>query len=247
MNFNKCLINNFRSLRILGLQFIKYKIAYLTGSICKIKPKCFKKSIELRMGTSDYLVFEQIVTNKSYEFEIGFTPMTIIDCGANIGLASIYFANKYPNANILAIESASSNYDMLVKNTSDYHKITCINKGVWYKSCFLEIDNIDNSNWGMGVKETNRITNLHAVSILDLITEYHISQIDILKIDIEGSEKVLFENDSDLWLPFVRVLVIELHDRIKKGCSNSLFRALFPYEYELEIKGDNLIIIFQHN
>ena len=39
-----------------------------------------------------------------------------IDAGANIGLTSIYFANKFPNAKIVALEPEIDNYIILQKN-----------------------------------------------------------------------------------------------------------------------------------
>jgi hypothetical protein len=71
--------------------------------------------------------------------------------------------------------------------------------------------------------------------------QHQCEKIDILKIDIEGSEKELFESDYETWLPKVTTLIIELHDRMREGSSLSFFRALTKYNFRLAVKGENLI------
>jgi predicted O-methyltransferase YrrM len=44
----------------------------------------------------------------------------ILDCGANIGLSSIWFARKYPRATVIAVEPESENFRMLTMNTAEY-------------------------------------------------------------------------------------------------------------------------------
>jgi len=44
----------------------------------------------------------------------------IIDCGANIGCASVWFATQYPKARILAVEPDPDNFRMLVRNSKPY-------------------------------------------------------------------------------------------------------------------------------
>lgn len=231
-----------RTQKMSDLEYIKRELTSLVNSVCKMKTEKYPKKVELRTGTSDYLVFEQVFSLGAYNMELDFTPNIIIDCGANIGLSSIYFANIYPNANIIAIEPEKSNFDMLVRNTYRYPNIICLQKGIWFKPCFLEIIDSTVLNWAFMVKESNKKTNMEAVSILNLIEKYELPQIDILKIDIEGSEKELFENEPELWLPYVKILVIELHDRLKKGCSQALFTALTPYRYNMRVEGDILFI-----
>lgn len=244
--FLKVLIKIAYVTSVLRWQCFKYIIAYFTCSSCKIKPKGFDEKIELRTGTSDYPVFEQVFAYKAYYMNCDITPNFIIDCGANIGLTSIYLSNKYPEAKIIAIEPEKSNYDMMIRNTRRYPNITCLHKGIWKRSCFLEIVDMNVTNQSFMVKESDKKTNVLAVSIPDLISEYKISQIDILKLDIEGSEKEIFEDHPEIWLPFVNILIVELHDRCKNGCSEALFKALVPYQYNVQVKGDNLFIYFHH-
>ena len=68
--------------------------------------------------------------------------------------------------------------------------------------------------------------------------------IDILKIDIERSEKKIFA-DSNVhnWLNKVKVLIIELHDRYKKGGSYYFFKAISKYYWHFTFRGENLIFI----
>ena len=60
-----------------------------------------------------------------------------------------------------------------------------------------------------------------------------------------GSEKTVFEHNYESWLPFVKVLVIELHDRMVKGASSAVFEAIGKYDFSFGIKGEN--IVFSNN
>jgi hypothetical protein len=81
-----------------------------------------------------------------------------------------------------------------------------------------------------------------------LIKKYGIEQIDICKIDIETSEKYLFADDYEIWLAKVKMLIIELHDWMEKGCSKPVFEAVNKSfaEYEFALMGES-VIFFQGN
>lgn len=59
---------------------------------------------QLRKNTTDYDTFEQVFLQQQYAIRIPFVPQFIIDGGANIGLASAYFAHRFPAATIIAVE-----------------------------------------------------------------------------------------------------------------------------------------------
>ena len=99
--------------------FVKIKI----GLTNNIKLKNIEHKIALRPNTSDVTTFKHIFAHGDYDISIKPEPKLIIDAGANIGLASIYFANRYPSAKIIAVELAPSNFQVLLKNTSHYNQI----------------------------------------------------------------------------------------------------------------------------
>ncbi|MBA3753687.1 MAG: hypothetical protein H0X01_06045 [Nitrospira sp.] len=65
--------------------------------------------IFLRAGTSDVLVFIQIFIDGELDFPMPEEPSSIVDAGANIGLASLYFAQRFQKAKIVALEVDQSN------------------------------------------------------------------------------------------------------------------------------------------
>ena len=77
-----------------------------------------------------------------------------------------------------------------------------------------------------------------------LLADSGFNEIDLLKIDIEGAEKEIFAApDVDDWLSKVNVLTIELHDRMKRGCSYAFFKAISKYNWFFTFRGENLIFI----
>lgn len=202
--------------------------------------------IRLRKNSSDFSIFKQVFLNNEYDFSLPVEPEVIIDCGANVGLTSVYFAWKYKKANIFCIEPDESNFILLKKNTFNYNNIKCLNYGIWNKSTFLKVINPDEGNSSFRLEETSdKKHGIESITIHDLLKVLDVGIVDVLKIDIEGSEMEIFSNGYEAWLPKVRVLVIELHDRFKPGASKAFFKAISMFNFHVEIKGENLICINQ--
>ena len=136
------------------------------GILLVSKSRMFRKTIEvsvqtegiryplyLRLRTSDVSLFEEIILNEEYSLKIFKSPRIIIDAGANIGLSSVFFANKYPDSKILAIEPEHTNFEMLKKNAFHYSNIIPINKALWKDNGKLCIYNPGTDKWGYQTRQ----------------------------------------------------------------------------------------------
>jgi hypothetical protein len=85
-----------------------------------VKSKLLKRRIWVRPRSSDWAVVMKVLSNREYSFETDNDfPAFIVDAGANIGMATLYFAWKYPAARIAAIEPEASNLEILRRNCED--------------------------------------------------------------------------------------------------------------------------------
>src|SRR6202012_3041239 len=84
--------------------------------------------------------------DKEYNINIGFEPKFIIDGGANIGMASVYFKNRYPKATIIAIEPDKGNAEILNANVAGYDNIFVKQAGLWSKKIKSKV--VDKHDWG---------------------------------------------------------------------------------------------------
>ncbi len=203
----------------------------------------FKEPIYLRHNTSDVKTFDKIFLDDEYDFDPGQQPGVIIDAGANIGAASIYFALKYPNAMIISLEPENSNFNMLKKNSRKYNNIHCLNKALWHTKEPLYIKNpeANKESFEIQTQDLNHGNDIiEGISINDLMADFKTNHIDILKIDIEGSEKEVFSNNTE-WLSKVGLIFIEFHDRKKIGCRESFSKAIKNHVVQIKNKGETTI------
>lgn len=235
--------------QLFGLIGLWYWLATKTGIIRKPYPVLARHSgfdhpIHLRLNTSDIKVFQHVVLEDEYDVSLFKAPNTIIDAGANIGLSSLQFARKYPQALILAVEPEYSNYELCCSNVKPYPNIIPINAALWNKDTEIAIVDPGLDKWGFQVTDANTSLSpkkVKAVSVDSLIKKYELNTIDILKVDIEGAEKEVFDN-SDAWIDKVSLIIIEVHDRIKLGCTDSLNHATKMFVYRQEISSCNFIL-----
>jgi Methyltransferase FkbM domain len=86
---------------------------------------------------------------------------------------------------------------------------------------------------------------VNAITVADVIRDYNLDRIDLLKVDIEGSEKEAFA-DPGSWIALVDAICMEFHDRFKAGCSRSFFKAVEDFPVE-SWRGENVLVARQRS
>lgn len=216
-------------------------VAFISIQIFRIK----HGSLIIRKNTTDISVYKSIFILNEFKIKnTEFSPKFIIDAGAYTGLSSLYFSLNYPKSEIVALEPETSNFEVLSKNSSNKKNIKIIKAGLWYKNAFLKIINGKNE-WGHKVIEVSEIEkyDVEGISIDSILKNSKYSYIDIIKIDIEGAEKEIFDKGNNQWIEKTNIIIIELHDRFKPGCKDSLYNALNIIEWNIYQKGEKIILI----
>ena len=197
-----------------------------TGRLHKLSIPGMASPISIRPGTSDILAFNQIFLNQQNPLNFLPNASVIIDGGANIGFFTLQVKHKYPRANIYCIEPDPENFTILQKNVSGYAGIQCLQVGLWNRDTRLKVfDKFGKGKWAMVVEEDLE-GGVPALSIDSLMSQNGLERIDILKLDIETSEKFLFASNYEKWLPKTKVILIEFHDWMLEGCSRPFFEAI---------------------
>jgi FkbM family methyltransferase len=214
------------------------------------KNKMFPYPIILRDNYSDKAIFKQVFLEQQYNLKEDTLPSrvtTILDGGGNIGLAAVYFARLYPEAEIVTVEPESNNFGILEQNTSFYRNISCIKGGIWHTNEPLHILDADAMAGSFAVGSgSGQGAFIPGMTIDSIVREKGWGRIDILKLDIEGAEKEVFSANSRPWLDITRILIIELHDRYRPGCTKAFFGALQEYDYKAYFFHENIFIFFNH-
>ena len=198
---------------------------YLTLRISGSKHPLF-----VRLRTSDAEVYREVFLGNEYEFPITFSPRSIIDVGANCGITSIYYANRYPEATIWALEPETSNYRALVRNTRSYPNVIPVQAALWKADGQVETFSKYPrfSSWDKYGFRVRDGTGCPAFTLTTLMRRIGIETVDILKIDVESGEKEIFETCD--WMDKVRLLAIELHDRDTPGCTLAVDAAAHQHQ-----------------
>jgi FkbM family methyltransferase len=232
-----------KAYKIFGLKGLIAYSRLKTGMTDKVQLPGIKNTLRLRKNSDDIKLFKQIMIHREYWFSSPIEPQFIIDGGANIGLSSVFFATLYPKAEIIAIEPQRDNYLLLCDNTRNYPNIKCMNAGLWHKSTTLEVTDAAVGTTGFMVNETSpdNPNGFKAVGTSEILTLHNRAFIDLYKIDIEGAEKEVLSENAE-WLSQTKMMILELHDRKKPGCSHAFFNALHRHNFECHPFGQNFLL-----
>ena len=153
---------------------------------------------------------DEIFVNEVYKFLPDKDQPVIIDCGANIGLSILYFKKISKNSKIIAFEADPLVFKQLENNVSEYNykNIELINAAVWTCESTI-VFTTEGSVGGKINNDQNEIENTVEVPSIRL-RDYLTSEIDFLKIDIEGAEYEVLKDCADM-LFNVKTLFIEYH------------------------------------
>ncbi len=192
----------------------------------------------------------EIMTKKLYAFETENPEPFIVDGGANIGLATLYFKQCYPRARILAFEptaDASGCFEENIKRNRlenvVLHKAAVGNQTgeITFFMNDTEVGNLLTSI--VHENDSDREVTLPCVKLSDYLDE----PVDFLKLDIEGSEMAVLEDlESSGKLSLVQKMGIEYHHHMRPGVDEMgrflsiLERGGFGYDLKFPEYGDKV-------
>ncbi len=217
------------------------KVMYSKNEI-EVFLKPLARKIILRGGSTDVHCFEKVFLQEEYRSPFALDePQLIIDGGANVGMASLYFSARYSGAKIYAVEPELENFKLLARNCAGIPNILARRAALWPTQSKLALSNYDGKeNWTFAVSEGDG--DIETITIEEILRDACKDDIDLLKLDIEGSERELFENTP--WLRYVKQIAIELHDRYRADCSRSFYSAITARRFHQELRGENIFISF---
>ena len=197
----------------------------------------------VRSHSSDLAVFRQIFVEREYScLDDIIDASFIIDCGANVGYSTAYLLSRYSNARVVAIEPEISNFEMLRRNAAHYgDRVRLLHAAVWsgFEGLVIEENTSapEGKEWAFSVREAlaGEIPDVDAVDLTTVWREAGSPTISILKMDIEGSESVVFDQLDKPWLAAVENIVVELHG---EKCRASLLAAIEGMGFALSTCGE---------
>lgn len=177
----------------------------------------------LRKDSSDLSVFEQVFIAEEYKALVqvallnGIAVRNVIDLGSNIGLASLYLSKHFPSASFICVEPDLGNFEILKMNTASLPILRLYQNAVWSGIGKLGLNTgfRDGQGWSISVSPDLEasFSSIDSITVNQIMEENNLNEIDVLKIDIEGSEFEIFkENGTTDFLEKVKLLAIEIHD-----------------------------------
>ncbi len=248
----------FHGLRLLFQ--IERRLPHKSNRLREYKLPYFSAPVYLRDTVADHSIFWQCLVIEQYDFsrfpqarrlqqayedvKRSNRPL-IIDCGGNVGLAAVWFAEKFPDAIIYTVEPDKGNIEILERNTAHFgDRIRILHGGVSNESGHLRIINPESGSAAFRVEHTHERSLVNDIDAYTIDSICELADVDrpfIVKIDIEGAQKDLF-SDNAFWVKNTHLISLELDDWLMpwQGTSRTFFSCISRYAFDYLLGGESI-------
>lgn len=192
----------------------------------------------LHLTTADITTKREVLDDRVYELpdelERRINGQVVVDIGANIGIASTYFATRFPDSRVIAIDPNGRNEDFLRRNAAEYDGQICP-VGAALSPEPGRVALVFGETVDRGYHNSHLYSNelcrgkpagfAKAITPSDVVALVGVgNRIGLLKVDIEGAELPNCKAIGPLF-DITDVLAIETHDRTVPGCAAAVSQA----------------------
>jgi FkbM family methyltransferase len=214
--------------------------------------------LHFRLNDTDIDVLRQIFVDGEYDFDdrgqmetlrrryreilaAGDTPV-VVDAGANIGAASIWFARRFPQAAIAAVEPDAENVRLARLNTAAFDNTRVFEAAIGSRAGGVKLIKTPGHGWAVRTERSD--SGAPVMTVPELVATVDRGRLFIVKVDIEGFEADLFSENID-WVDDAAAIIVEPHDWMLPGAgtSQAFQKALMGKGREMLIVGENLIFV----
>ena len=170
---------------------------------------------------ADVFIVSEVFQHECYHLAFENKIKYIMDLGANAGFTTIYFSRIFPGASFVCVEPIPENIAALKRNLQ-LNKLNAVvfeaAAAVRDGSIMMDIGDLDYGNkvhdipYGKQIGKRTILVN--GLTITNICRQLQWERIDVLKIDIEGYEGILL-NENNAWLNLVGTIIMEIHEGIE--------------------------------
>ena len=157
--------------------------------------------------------FEEIFVHRGLDVRAASPAPRILDCGSNIGAASLFFKRAYPGARITAYEADPALCAMTRRNLdrNGAGDVEVVQAALWTSNGSVTF-RAEGADSGMidglaGAIDARGVT-VPALRLRDVLER---DRVDFMKLDIEGAECAVLE-DCEPVLDRVNAMIMDLHE-----------------------------------
>jgi FkbM family methyltransferase len=193
----------------------------------------------IRPNGVDHRTMKDIFVHRTYDLALNARDVNrVLDLGANIGMATLFFASQFPSAEFACVEPSPENRAVLQKALAiNRIRATVFNGVVGTESgtadLYVDCDSDEFSVTPAKKSSLNKLQ-VRQYTLPEILATLGWDKVDLLKIDIEGQEKTLFRTDSE-WLSHVRLIIGEAHGHVGYGIEE-VHADLDPLGFEVTQK-----------
>jgi len=195
---------------------LKRRLRFLNRRIVVLPLRIAGEDRRLAVSERTELVaFEEILCDREYDLPLSAPPGTIVDAGANVGASVLWFRARFPSAKIIALEPDPSTFRKLEVTLADVVDVHVVEAALAAATGTAHLFQAERT-WASRLVSapTSSTVTVRALSLSDLMDEYGLESIDLLKLDIEGMEWEVLPDAVRM----ARDVVVEVHgaDRVRR-------------------------------
>jgi FkbM family methyltransferase len=193
-----------------------HQLGWLAEKLLKHKDDQFPKKYQFPQFVLNYVrpyevikTYKEIFGAEIYKFNTPNKTGVILDCGANIGISTLYFALHNPLSTVYAFEPDKAIFELLTKNVQDNQLTNVVlnNQAVWTDNCELSFSNKGSEASQIDITGASN-TKVNAIQLSTFLAKFE--KVDFIKMDIEGAEYEVIQDCADQ-LNKVENLFLEYH------------------------------------
>lgn len=172
------------------------------------------------------ILFREIFVQEEYQyFSTASNNPVIVDCGANIGMATLYLKWRFPNATIHSFEPDPSAFGMLERNTktNNLQNVFLYNNAAMAEEGELDFYTAASHKASLMMSTVASRMDEQKITVkgIDFADFLNKTRPTLLKIDIEGAEKKVFPKLKETGaFNHLQQIIMEYHHMIDRSGSD---------------------------
>ncbi len=186
-------------------------------------------------------LFREIFVRQVYRLKMSDPEPLILDCGANLGMATLFFKFLYPECQVRCFEPDPTTFQLLQKNVADnrLQSVEAFNVALWSENSSVDFFCDPVAHGSLLMSTSAARVSCPAVKVpARRLSEFIDRPVDYLKLDVEGAElRVLQELSNSGKLQSVQQMAIEYHHRLpgQPSALSVFLRVLEDNGFEYQI------------